>query len=172
MNSIYDEIPARENFEFLRNTESFGREEQADERNTASSLTVKQSYRLCIFCGDRDLCIDKCDIITDITARKEKLRGLRCCYKCLKPYHIAKYCRKKIFCYKCKTQNRHNTAICEKEFQTSATNVTGSDKSVILQAANGLALDEKERKCEEINIWLDNCSQQTFFSEKIVRKLG
>ena len=43
---------------------------------------------------------------------------------------------------------------------------------MILQTANGLALDEKERKCEEINILLDNCYQQTFISEKIVRKLG
>ena len=141
MNSINDEISARENFEFLRNTESFGREEQANERNTTSSLTVMQSYRLCVFCGDKNHFSDKCDVITDISTRKEKLRDLRCCYKCLKPYHIAKNCRKKIFCYKCKAQNRHNTAICEKEFQTSATNVTGSDKSVILQTANGLALE-------------------------------
>ena len=42
---------------------------------------------------------------------------------------------------------------------------------MILQATNGLALDEKER-CEEINILLNNSSQQTFISEKIVRKLG
>ena len=114
MNSINDEISARENFEFLRNTESFGREEQVNERNTTSSLTVMQNYRLCVFCGDRNHFSDKCDVITDITARKEKLRDLRCCYKCLKSYHIAKNCRKRIFCYKCKTQNCDNTAICDK----------------------------------------------------------
>ena len=74
MNSINDEISARENFEFLKNTESFGREEQANERNTTPSLTVMQSYRLCVFCGDRNHFSDKCDVITDITARKEKLR--------------------------------------------------------------------------------------------------
>ena len=91
MNCINDEISARETFEFLKGYESdksdVGSEPVADKRTT-TSLTV-QSGRACVFCGDRKHYSDKCDVITDVPLRKEKLKEMRCCYRCLTPNHIA-----------------------------------------------------------------------------------
>ena len=173
MESINDEITARENFEYLKKcggTDEF--EDVKDTPHTTTSLSIQQSKRVCIFCGNMNHFSDRCDIITDVNLRKQKIRELRFCYKCLKPNHIAKNCRKKIFCYKCKTQNKHHTAICDTELRSSSTNVTRSDKSVILQSASGYVTDETEKKFEEIKILLDNCSQQTFITDRVVKKLG
>ena len=85
-------------------------------------------------------------MVTEVNLRKQKLRELRYCFKCLRGNHIAKNCRQKVFCYRCKAQNRHNTAICEKEWQSSGILVTGSDKSVLLQTANVYITDKKEKK--------------------------
>ena len=43
---------------------------------------------------------------------------------------------------------------------------------MILQVVNALLCNEEEKRCEEINVLLNNCSQQTFISEKVVKKLG
>ena len=40
---------------------------------------------------------NKCDVITEDNLRKEKLRELRCCYKCTKKEHIANHCLRKVF---------------------------------------------------------------------------
>ena len=60
--------------------------------------------------------------------------------------HIAKHCARQVFCYRCKAQSRHNTAICSKGFGNSSSFITGSNQSVLLQTANGYIADEKEGK--------------------------
>ena len=62
--------------------------------------------------------------------------------------------------------NRHNIAVCEREFPSSAIHVTSSDKSVLLQTATGFIADKKERKLEEINILLDNLCPRNIRSRK------
>ena len=63
------------------------------------------------------------------------------CFKCLRGNHIARNCHQKVFCYRCKAQHLYNTAICDKEWQRSGILVTGRDKSVLLQTANGFITD-------------------------------
>ena len=170
MASINDEVSARENFKYLKNNESLDNYEETKTRLVHTSLAVIQ--KVCVFCGNKSHYSNKCDIATEVNLRKQKLRELIYCFECLRGNHIARNCCQKVFYYRCKAQNRHNTAICEKEWQSSGILVTGSDKSILLQTANGYITDKKEKKLEEINILLDNCSQQTFISERIVKRLG
>ena len=124
--------------------------------------------------------------MTDIALRKQKIRERKCCFKCLRPKHVAKFCRNKVFCYRCKAQNKHHTAICEEVIEESGshvmqseevieesgTHVMKSDRSVILQSAKAYATDEKETILENVKVLLDSCSQQTFVTEKVVKTLG
>ena len=64
----------------------------------------------------------------------------------VKTNHIAKNCKRKVLCYRCKVQGRHNTAICDKENRASATNVAKSNHSVLLQTANGVITDKSDGK--------------------------
>ena len=41
-------------------------------------------------------------------------------------------------------QNDHNTALCEKEVQSTGTHVAQGNKSVALQTANGLITNKNE----------------------------
>ena len=172
--SINDEIEARENYEFLKKNEY--QDIQEEPKYSAASLAVssngKQYIRSCVFCGNKEHYSDKCDVITDIDLRMEKLKERRCCFKCLRAdHHIAKNCPKKVFCYRCKTRNKHNTALCKEESASKVQLVAGSDESILLQTANGYIGDEKEERMEKIKILLDSCSQQTFISERVAKKL-
>ena len=40
---------------------------------------------------------DKCDIVTEVNLRKQRLRELRYCFKCLRGNHIARNWRQKYF---------------------------------------------------------------------------
>ena len=53
---------------------------------------------------------DKCDVVTEFEARKEKLKKENYRFKCLRRRHLAKECRKN---YKCKMQNNYNTTVCK-----------------------------------------------------------
>ena len=90
---------------------------------------------------------------------------MNCCFKCLKKGHIARNCRKTVFCYRCKAQNNHNTALCTKEFENASTHIADNSKT-----ANGYVADEKERRTQPIKILLDSCSQETYVSQKVVKK--
>ena len=172
MTAINEEVTARENFEYLKKRSLDEFEDTKEKLSSTMSLSVQQNRRVCLFCGSSDHYSDRCDVITDISLRKQKLRELKCCYKCLKPKHVASMCKKKVFCYKCKTQNKHHTAICDKDVKSSSANVARSDKSIILQSASAYITDEKETTLEEILVLLDSGSQQTFVTEKIVKKLS
>ena len=61
---------------------------------------------------------------------------------------MSKDCKKKIYCYRCKMQNNHNTALCTKDLQnmkdSSNLVTTNNGKHVLLQTAQGYITDEKE----------------------------
>ena len=90
MKSINEEISARENYEFLKSNESH--ETYEERRGTATSLTVtrneRRNTRLCVFCDSTDHYSDKCDVVTEVGLRKEKLKETRRCYRCIRKYHM------------------------------------------------------------------------------------
>ena len=173
MAAINDEVTARENFEYLKKK---GVEDDVvtDKPKVGSiaSLAVQQKKSVCVFCESSSHYSDRCDVITDISLRKQKLKDKRCCFRCMKSNHTANICRTRVFCFRCKKTNKHNTAICDAVIPGANQNVARSDRSVILQSACAYITDEKETKLEEIEVLLDNCSQQTFVTERMVKKLG
>ena len=166
MAAINAEISARESYECLKGEPK----DESEKISTLQSLATGSTSKECIFCGSGSHFRDKCDVVTNIDLRKTKLKELRCCYKCLRKNHISRNCKdKRVFCHRCKQKNRHDTSICDTDLTQLA---IGSDKSVLLQSAVAYLSDVEERKLEEVNLLLDNCSQQTFVTEKVVAKLG
>ena len=64
----------------------------------------------CISCK-REHAPSRCDVITDIKARKSVLRNTGICFICLKSNHLARECKVAYRCVKC--NQRHHVAICE-----------------------------------------------------------
>ena len=58
---------------------------------------------------------NRCDVITDVVARKAYLRERNQCFNCLRTGHTANTCFSKYTCYHCKT--KHHISICDKKQQ-------------------------------------------------------
>ncbi len=64
----------------------------------------------CSYCGEQHLS-SKCNIITDIAARRAILRRKGKCFACLKSGHIVRHCPSRFRCPKC--GNNHHISLCE-----------------------------------------------------------
>ena len=73
-------------------------------------------------------------MVTDINARKEKLREEKLCYACLGLSHNQRPCKKKLYCHACKRPNSHHTALCFVTEKSSL--VVKNENGVLLQTAN------------------------------------
>ena len=92
---------------------SFGSSGGNDEEYTTSTLhtsTERNNRITCTYCRGNHASV-KCDVITEVMARKTILRKKARCFVCLKSGHKAHNCRSNIKCYKC--QQKHHTSICE-----------------------------------------------------------
>ena len=110
---------------------------------------------------------DKCEIITDVNARFEKIKNTNLCFNCLGSNHRKRDCKKKIRCHICK--GNHNTALCmrnnnEQEKHSLAVN---NENYVLLQTAKVYIADVKEIKEVAVKIIFDSCSQQTYVTQKV-----
>ena len=176
-------ISARESYELLKGDqeggefETNGRKdyEYYKKRGTLSSLHISHRNKFCVFCGDENHYSDKCDVVMEFEARKEKLKRENYYFKCLRRGHLATECRKKIYCYKCKMQNNHNTALfrkdVKKEIKDNGVYVTTGREHVLLQTAEGYVTDQKEREEEWIKILLYSGSHQSYITERVANKL-
>ena len=162
---VNEEITARENCDLLKLHEV--EESPRNNSYTASSLFTKGKEISCVFCGGKGHYSDKCQIVTDVSSRVEKLKEMRCCFNCLRPSHRKKDCRKNIKCYTCK--GNHHTALCFKENEKHSL-VNINEDHVLLQTATGFITDVKEKQEVEIRIVFDSCSQQTYITEEIAKK--
>ena len=86
---------------------------RGDLRITLSSLisgNKNVSVQVCSFCDQHHLSA-KCNVVTDIAARRLALRKKGKCFGCLKSGHIASNCPTKSKCPKC--GYRHHVTLCE-----------------------------------------------------------
>ena len=70
-------------------------------------------------------------------------------------------------------KGNHNTVLCRKRKSNDKYSlVTTNENFVLLQTAVGFITDVKEKEELEIRIVFDSCSQQTYITEKVARKLN
>ena len=84
---LSNEISARESYgdqggEFENNDRKD--HEYYKKKGTSSSLHISHSNKFCVFCGDENHNSDKCDVVTEFEARKEKSKKENYCFKCLR----------------------------------------------------------------------------------------
>ena len=143
--------------------------------------------QVCSFCDQHHLSA-KCNVVTDIAARRLALRKKGKCFGCLKSGHIASNCPTKSKCPKC--GYRHHVALCEgvkkKEDQkpvgqgdekktsessrngASATLCINSSTSVLLQTARAIVGKPGDpRKKVQARIVFDSCSQRSYISKRL-----
>ena len=122
---------------------------------TASALftgTGEYSHSTCIYCR-RNHPSSKCDVVTDVTARKSILRRKGRCTLCLRTGHIIRKCDLKYKCVKC--NGRLNVSICEprppterspennrqQTRQVSSNVVSNKESTTFLQTAKAIITD-------------------------------
>ena len=183
MNTLKDEITARENCEFM-NTQSGssgnsggfkGSNEKGEEEQhfTTESLFNSARVLVCAFCGQNHF-HDQCRVVTDFAERKEIAKKKQLCFKCLSKGHPIRKCQSTRKCYRCKAKS-HHTAICGKdgrpEQEEQAQNIVTSRRSVFLETVSGVVADNYEKKSAQVKILLDKGAQSTYIVESMVKKL-
>ena len=161
-------------------------DQEREEEFTGSTLlnTFERRKISCTYCR-RNHVSSKCDVITDVRARKAILRRKARCFVCLRHGHMARQCSSTMKCFKC--QQRHHISICEEPkyrndenkdrtpYQEKPTIVSNtvaiSQKHTLLQTARAELLS-RNRKCEEVRILFDSCSQRSFINRDICQKLN
>ena len=145
----------------------------------------------CTYCR-REHTSAKCNVITDVQARKAILRNKGKCFGCLKSGHVIRNCQSRMECWRCK--RRHHISICDAENRAppppnneqqstqfrndvshgqgntnfTATITTSVKSTTLLQTARGILCSKFYN--ENIRILSDNCSQRSFVSKNLCRK--
>ena len=144
----------------------------------------------CTYCR-RNHVSSKCDVITDVRARKAILRRKARCFVCLRSGHMARQCSSTMKCFKC--QQRHHISICEEskhrdgehkdqyskdsyhKYEKPPISVTNSvaisKKHTFLQTARAKIVTING-KCEEVRVLFDSCSQRSFINRDVAQKLN
>ena len=101
---INDEIKAREkcvtqnaSFNSNRTEKNIGKENfNTSQPSTSAALFSKNKFvrQKCVFCNGNHWS-DQCNIVSEITSRKEHLKRTNRCFLCLKENHKLKECQKK-----------------------------------------------------------------------------
>ncbi|XP_065675822.1 uncharacterized protein LOC136092029 [Hydra vulgaris] len=141
------------------------------DRNSPTNL---QQFVKCIFC-DKPHRSQYCKSITNIQNRKRIISDKHLCFKCLGSGHVSKNCRSRIRCFKC--GNHHHVALCleqqhnELQNKGELTAISGNDnQSILLQTASTDVFD-RNSKLHNCRILFDNCSQLSYISPDLCRKL-
>ena len=99
-----------------------------EEEYTGSTLyTGGQNVKVsCTYCR-REHTSEKCNVITDVQARKAILRNKAKCFGCLKSGHVIRNCLSRMKCWRCK--GRHHISICDADNRQNPHNGQASMQS-------------------------------------------
>ena len=116
LKSLKTELEARERIKFMSSNTSTSTSDQKPRQfrqpATASALiSTNRSSPSCTYCKGAHASVN-CNIITDISARKEFLRKRGRCCSCLKIGHVSKNCPSTIKCWTCFIKD--HCSICDK----------------------------------------------------------
>jgi hypothetical protein len=182
------ELEAREKCSLLQSTtEKKDGARRKYEPSTSSALFTgsdNRSIQKCMYCGEQHLS-SRCNIITDISARRAILRKKGRCFACLKSGRIVIHCPSKFKCQKC--GNNHHISLCEgikpREDPTkpnqnqkqqplfqakgneASTNVcANTNVSVLLQIAKAMVRNPNVPQKQKLQsrIVFDSCSQRSY----------
>ena len=153
---LKEEIEAREGCEEKDNSQENEIFNKPKPRGmTTGNLMAVDNRIKCCFC-EQNHYADKCNIVTDLSARREIIKNNKLCFRCLIPKHSIKNCRSSKKCFRCNS-SKHHTAICdnserrndaeEKAKEESASMLANNkDVSVLLQTAKAMITDTNEKK--------------------------
>ncbi|XP_065678959.1 uncharacterized protein LOC136093693 [Hydra vulgaris] len=160
---------------FNRNPRQFNYSKKAKENSyfDRNNPTNIPQFIKCLFC-DRSHKSQYCKFITDIQNRKRIISEKHLCFKCLGSGHTSKNCKSSIKCFKC--GNQHHIALClekqNSELQKGELTAISSNnnQSILLQTASTDVFDINDR-LHYCRILFDNCSQLSYISPDLCRKL-
>ena len=135
------------------------------------ALTSGINKEKCCFCKIEVHYCDRCGAVVDVQARQDTLKKERYYFDCLKQGHFKEDCHTKIKCYKCKSLGSHHTALCEFQLTNGTANFVSRDTTILLQTTDAKVVNNRNFHCVA-KVLFDSCSQQTYISEKVVRKLN
>ena len=115
LQSFKKELQARERCVSVSESRTDKKDNKESSENpfSASSLTAFGKYQniSCTYCSQPHPSA-RCNVVTDIAARKAALRQRGRCFKCLKSNHISRNCTDGRTCFKC--GGHHHISICAK----------------------------------------------------------
>ena len=162
---------------------------------SASALVAKgpKEFKIrCAYCGNLHYSAS-CDKVLDCESRKKILASSKQCFNCLRMGHNDSQCMSEKNCRHCK--KCHHQSICDQvqtkvnvsmtdesassetsSTTTSATTTTISanvqqPKTVLLQTARAVALDDKGKISTPVRILFDTGSQRSYVTESLRSKL-
>ena len=170
------------------------------EHNISSTLHVNTPRSVtCSYCkGDHKSL--NCNIVTDIKARKAHLREKNKCFNCLDESHYVKECYSKYVCFNCKGRHhvsicptlKSNNPLAQKQLTanvdkglpgqqtsdetlrrtTTSSMVISLQDNTLLQTAEARIMNVDGNRCTQTaRILFDNCSQKSFITEDLRRRL-
>ena len=182
---LKQEIESREMCKFVSNSSAEGKYKKNEfQEYTAASLVTGTGKMTptrddmavgCTYCR-KNHSSSRCDIVTDVGARKSILRRKGRCFISIKTGHIARFCQTTYRCVKCK--RRHHVSICEQpmrkyenDYRTDQrddtklkrvlTNVVSNDKdTTFLQTAKAVVTDIDGQFSKRVRVLFDGCSQK------------
>ncbi|XP_028403430.1 uncharacterized protein LOC114526129 [Dendronephthya gigantea] len=148
---------------------------------TTSGLFSQNSKMQCFYCNG-DHFASRCGKVTNRQTRKAILRKSGRCFICLDTGHLAKQCRSRYECKRCR-KGKHHISICEtnptetnSEENNGTENFVGhtgsENKGILLQTAIAFvcASDKTEVK-NYTRILFDSGSQRSYISDKVRSRL-
>ena len=159
---INEELIARENCSIIdeRGGKSYLFRKFHDENPAlGSALLANQRFKnKCVFFKGLHWS-DKCEVISDPSARKEFLKSAKRCFLCLKEGHLSRNCQTKRTCYYRK--GFHNSSVCEnRETQRlsgnpQSTNSVNNKNFVLLKMADVILFNGFNKKEVRIKALFD-----------------
>ena len=147
-----------------------------------------RTHPKCRYCSENHWS-DECEKYATIEERKQKIKGS--CYICLNPTHQSSSCRQRVHCYYCKQWNRHHRSLCPQQFGTvqrensslaeelpeenevlnTENSLISSVEMVLMQTAKADVQNPVNVLRQNARILLDSCSQRTYITESLAKRL-